>query len=172
MHGIPELIAAVESGQLAFQTGWHIAQRIAPDHQLATIERALTTERHGRNKHGIYTGRTNTPAQQFKIQHKQHDRTCEAVDKLLDAIVERIDALGVCTNGVQPAPGPEQGKKWRIAIRRVRKRLTILEARIDWSKTIAASLKLTDEGDGHDTNNSNDQTNGDRQDGTNNGPQD
>lgn len=175
VHGVPELIAAVEDGRLAFQTGWQIARSIPPDQQLPVLENALANlQRDGRTRHGIYIGRGNTPAQQFRTQHKQHDRICEAVDKLLDAITERIDALGVCTNRVAPAPEPEQGRKWRITLRRIRKRLSYLEARIDWSKTIADRLKEEEpilEGDRHDTNNSN-QGNGDRQDGTNNGPQD
>jgi hypothetical protein len=177
MHGIPELVAAVESGQLAFQTGWHIAQRIPPDQQLAFINQVLANgERHGRETHGIYTGRGRYPTpQQFRVQHRAHDRVCEAVDKLLDAIVERTDALGVCTAGTRPAPEPEQGRKWRIVIRRCRKALGKLEQRIDWTKTQNAKLVELEahpigEGDRHNDSNIDSNDNGSEDDGS--GPQD
>jgi hypothetical protein len=135
VRGIPELIAAVESGQLALQTGWHIAQEVPREEQLAVLDRAQTSPRHGRESHGLYIGHGRTTGKMFQYQNRQRDRMCEAVDKLLDAIVERADALGVCTNGTQPAPEPEQGRKWRIAIRRCRRALLTLERRIDWTKT-------------------------------------
>jgi hypothetical protein len=163
LHGIPELIAAVESGQIAFTTGWNIAHRIPRDEQLPIVTKAMSVDgQHPR--HGMYIRRDKTPAQQLEMQHKQHDRICEAVDKLLDAIMERADALGVCTNGVQPAPESEQGRKWRITVRHIRKALRQLEARIDWTKTQAEHEKVTEkEVHGHGIDNS--QGNGNGQSG-------
>jgi hypothetical protein len=177
MHGIPELVAAVESGQLAFQTGWQIAQRIPHDQQLAFLNHVLQDgDRAGRESHGLYTRRKDTPAQLFRIQHKAHDRICEAVDKLLDAIVERVDALGVCTTGARPAPEPEQGRKWRIAIRRSRNALRALEQRVDWTKTQNANLEIEPKpkslGEGDRHNDSNIDSNHNGSEDNNSGPQD
>lgn len=138
MHGAPELIAAVESGQLAFQTGWQAARILDRNKQLEVLHRAtsnhhtLTNTGH-QERHGLYTGR-KSQAELGRAALKQHGRVCESVDKLLDAIVERMDALGVCTEQVQPMPESEQAKKWRRSLNRCRRALTALEKRIDWTR--------------------------------------
>lgn len=176
IHGCPELIAAVEGGHIAFQTAWQIALRFPRDEQPTIVKDAQQGryDSRGRQLHGLYTGRANEPAQLFHYRHKQHDRVCEAVDKLLDAIMERATALGVCTNGTRPAPEAEQGRQWRITIRRLRKALMLLEQKIDWTKTENAYLETLESKSSIEGDRQNDDTDNDNgpQNSNNSGPQD
>lgn len=157
MHGAPEMIAAVESGQIPFHTGWEAARILDRNKQLEILHRITNgTARHkprmgtgGREVHGLYTGRKDSPAEMSRSAIKQHGRVCDAVDKLFDAIVERVDALGVCTSEVQPVPEADQARKWRRALNRCRRAFTALEKRIDWIKieTENSTIEPKQEGD-------------------------
>lgn len=134
-HGCPELVAAAESGRIPFQTAWYISRDIPYEEQISALSR-IQMSGSKRGRHGLYAGiKHNRHYRRDNARDKLQKRVCEAVDKLLEAIGERADALAVCTNGSRPAPDPEQGRRWRKILRRSRKALSNLEHSIDWAKT-------------------------------------
>jgi hypothetical protein len=154
-HGCPELIAAAESGRVPFQTAWFISRDVPYEEQISALQR-IQMSGSKRGRHGLYAGvKPHKSHRHGNARDKLQKRVCEAVDKLLEAIGERADALAVCTNGSRPAPDAEQGRQWRKILRRSRKALSTLEHSIDWAKTEElANEKLQGAGENDASSNS------------------
>lgn len=132
--GIPELIAAVESGELPMLVGAELARQIPTAEQLAFLERFRKTGKHGlfigkKGKQRVYQG------ERAHAREQREQRELKNLDNLIVGLDARVVGLEHVLGFLKTVrPEPEQGRFWRLTLRKLRRTLTELEKHIDWSK--------------------------------------